>query len=111
MDYIPPPAIESPTPEPASAGVPVASDAQAAMALSALRANNPGTEYRGAWASDIPGLVAVQLMDNSIGYTDFTGRFLILGIAFDFDTGKILNFQDGVSTVKNTTDFSGADNE
>lgn len=90
MPAAPPPStIEAPARVPKGVGPSPASD----QALKALKSNLPKTGFKRAWPSQMPGLIAVELENGEIAYTDKTGRFLIIGLVLDSYTGKALDNQ------------------
>lgn len=64
---------------------------QADKALEGLRSRQHGTPFLGAKPSTVPGLVTVQLPDGKVAYTDISGRFYIVGVVFDLNTGQALD--------------------
>lgn len=62
-------------------------------ALDALSKTLPKTKFVKAWPACAPGLIAVKLGNGSVAYTDASGRFLMLGLVFDTETGKALDGQ------------------
>lgn len=64
---------------------------QANKALEGLKLRQHGTPFQGARPSEMPGLVTVLLPDGKVAYTDISGRFYIVGVVFDLNTGKALD--------------------
>jgi hypothetical protein len=74
--------------------------AEADLALKEVRGRIPHTQFVGASPSRVPGLVVLHMGGGKVAYTDVSGKFLILGLIFDIDTGKALDGQmDGVSST------------
>ena len=90
MDGLPPPA-----PAVASVSVckPALTQARADRALASLSQTMPKTKFLRAWPACFPGLIAVQLGDGSVAYTDTTARYLIIGLVLDTSSGKALDHQ------------------
>lgn len=69
------------------------SSAEAQHALESLSIALPKTKFDSAWPAALPGLIAIRLSDGSVGYTDKSGRYLILGLVLDTATGGALDQQ------------------
>lgn len=94
-----------PAPRPSAAvqaarpsAVPTVTQAEADRALQEVRGRIPHTQFVSAQPSRVPGLVVLRMEGGKVAYTDASGKFLILGLIFDIDTGAALDGQmDGVS--------------
>ena len=84
------PAFDMPPVAPV-AQVRVVSQQQADLALARLRTRQHGTPFVGAKPAGVPGLVTIFLPDNKVAYTDISGRYYIVGVVFDLDTGRALD--------------------
>lgn len=80
-------------PEPAAYTAPApecrylsATDAE--VALKRLRSSLPGTSFVGARASEVCGMVRVEMASGKVAYTDPTGRYLMLAFAIDTHRGE-----------------------
>lgn len=91
MDALPvePPALH----EAATAAKEGASSAEVQSALAGVRGAFPRTRFDEAWASPVPGLVALRLGNGQVAYTDKQGRYLLLGLILDSKTGIALDRQ------------------
>lgn len=69
------------------------SQEEADLILGKARNAFPNTPMVKAWPVPLPGLVALEMSNKSIAYTDKTARYLIMGIVFDSFTGKALDNQ------------------
>jgi hypothetical protein len=78
-------------PAPPPAVVRPATKSQATAALAALKRRQTGTPFQGARPADVPGLVAILLPGGKVAYTDISGRYYIVGVVFDLNTGKALD--------------------
>lgn len=77
----------------------VVSAKEAERALVQLQGNLKSTRFLKSWPSEFPGLIAVEMDNGRVGYTDKTGRYFILGLVLDTATGAALDRQlEGVST-------------
>ena len=74
------------------------SQAEADAALARLRGAMPGTQFDSAKPSVMPGLIVLRLSNGKVAYTDKAGRYFIVGLIFDTQTGAALDKQmDGAS--------------
>lgn len=69
----------------------VVTQEDANLALQRLRAKQAGTPFISARPAAVPGLVAVTMEGGRVGYTDIAGRYYIVGVAFDLQTGQALD--------------------
>lgn len=91
MDALPPAAVEVVKLSPSERGM--LSPKEVDSALTQIRQALPNTKIVRAWAAQLPGLVAVELEDGKVAYTDRKGRYLILGVVLDTATGGALDRQ------------------
>ena len=84
------PAFDMPPTAPV-AEVRTVSQDQANRALVKLRERQHGTPFVSARPSKVPGLVTILLPENKVAYTDLSGRYYIVGVVFDLDTGSALD--------------------
>lgn len=95
MTDAPPPAPPEP---PAQVARAPAADSPVEV-LAAVRRRYPGTGIEAAATSQVPGLYRLTLSGGRVAYTDKTGRYLLLGLILDADTGSALDNQlDAVSS-------------
>jgi hypothetical protein len=77
------------------------SQAEASKALTTLKSLQLGTPFVGSRPSDAPGLVTILLPGGKVAYSDISGRYYIVGVVFDLETGKALDGAlDGELTEK-----------
>lgn len=84
------PAIDMP-PQPVQAAEVRAAVPAPERALARIRALAPNTRFTAAAPSAVPGLIRLTLADGKTAYADLTGRYLILGIVFDLQSGIALD--------------------
>ena len=58
-----------------------------------LKSSFPATRFVSAKPASVPGWIALTLENNQVAYTDKSGRYLFLGIAFDTLSGVALDGQ------------------
>lgn len=58
--------------------------------LEQMKSKFPNTHFIKAWVSPIPGLYALEMQGGRVAFCDKTGRYLILGLVFDSQTGRTL---------------------
>lgn len=91
MDALP---IEPPTLQVAApAGSGAATPEEVGVALAAVRSAFPRTRFDSAWPAAAAGLVALRLGNGEVAYTDKRGRYLMLGLILDSQTGTALDRQ------------------
>ena len=66
---------------------------EAERAMRVLQGAMPTTRFVSAWPSAMPGLVALRLANGQVAYTDKTGRYFVVGLIFDSNTGAALDKQ------------------
>lgn len=86
-------------PAPAAAGV--MTQAEADKVLATVSATLKHTRFVKAWPSAVPGMVALQMDNGRVAYSDKTARYFFLGVVFDTATGSAL---DGQMDAKPTND-------
>lgn len=68
-------------------------------AKSQLQNRLPSSKIISASKTKMQGIYAVTFDSGKVGYTDVDGKFLILGLILDLDTGRELTHQlDGINT-------------
>lgn len=67
------------------------SQVEADQVLIALQSTLSGTKFQKAWPAEIPGLVALQLENGEIAYTDKSARYFFIGLVLDTTTGRGLD--------------------
>ncbi|WP_080443087.1 disulfide isomerase DsbC N-terminal domain-containing protein [Burkholderia cenocepacia] len=84
-----PPAVVAPAP--VAAGV--LTQAEADQVLAHVAGTLRKTRFVKAWPSVVPGMVALQMENKQVAYTDKNGRYFFLGVVFDTATGSALDHQ------------------
>lgn len=72
---------------------PAVTEQQAQVALAQIQGALPRTRFTAAWPAQFPGLVALQMDDGRVGYTDKNGRYFVFGLILDTATGQALDKQ------------------
>lgn len=88
------PALSAPAPE-----CMYVSHRAAQIAMANLQRSLPGTPFVSAKASEICGLVRLEMASGKVVYTDATGRFLLLTFALDTHRGEPA---DNAATLERT---------
>lgn len=100
MDLPPaPPAITAPAP-----ACHYLSQAEATTALARLQRALPGTAFSGARASEVCGMVRLELANGKTAYTDPTGRYFLLAFALDTHRGEPADNEETLSKEMDSRD-------
>ena len=58
------------------------------VAFGVIKSRLASTSFKSAKASEVCGLLRLEMADGKIAYTDKTGRYFILGLLLDTKTGS-----------------------